>query len=419
MAALVHSLLEPEASLPETLFYDVSAWSLPLAFGVEAAWTDKEPSGPRVAVHAASYDSGGVEGGPARAGWLIPWETNAAPRLLNQLLRRGARARFATRDFELDGRPFQRGTIFIPRDGNPDTLGAAIERLARRCRVRVTAARSALTGTGIDLGSDRFLPVRPPRVAVLAGNGVDPSSFGALWFLLDQSYEIPATFLTAASLARANLADYNVLVFPDDESGDGSGYESAIDSATVGRIRRWMEAGGTFVGLKGGAAWATSDHAGLTALALKKADDDSAAAGDGTGTDDMDEELRRKLATREEREKEGRLDSIPGTILRVELDPSHPLAYGYGGEARILKTSGLLFEPSEKGQNVAWYPPMARVSGFISVDNEEKLAHTPFLVVESVGKGHAVLYNDDPNFRVFWFGLTRLFLNSLFFTAGL
>lgn len=420
LAALAASLLEPEAALPETLFYDISAWSLPMAFGVESAWTDRNPSGPRVPVHSAVRDSGGVDGGPARAGWLIPWETNDAPRLLEQLLRRGARARFATRNFELDGRPFERGTIFVPKDDNPDTLGAMIERLARRHHVRVMAARTALTGSGIDLGSDRFLPVRPPRVAILAGDGVEPTSFGALWFLLDRTYEIPASVISIESLSRVDLSEYNVIVFPDDEAGDGTDYEAAIDSTEVHRFRSWLEAGGTFVGLKGGAAWATATRSGLTDLSLREAPSDSVHdAADEAAGDDLDEGLRRRLATRDERERDEVLDSVPGTILRVELDATHPLAYGYTGEARVIKTSKLVFETGERGQNVAWYPPMARVSGYISVENEEALTHTPFLSVASVGRGHAVLYADDPNFRVFWFGLNRLFLNSLFFTAGL
>ena len=122
--------------------------------------------------------------------------------------------------------------------------------------------------------------------------------------------------------------------------------------------------------------------------------------------------------TTDERERKSRIEDIPGSILRVELDPGHPLAFGYQGNARVFKSGDLIFEPSDSGRNVAWYPPISRVSGYLSVENEERLAMTPFLVVEPLGRGRCVLYNEDPNFRLFWFGLNRLFLNSLFFAGG-
>jgi hypothetical protein len=414
---LAHALLEPEASLPETLFYDVTAWSLPMAFGLEAEWSDKMPGGTLVPVTSVPPDTGRVVGGPARAGWLIPWDRNDAPRLLNRLLTSGLRARFATRSFELDGHLYDRGTILIPTGGNPDSTGAVIDREARRLGVTVHAASSGLTSTGIDFGSDRMLPVRTPHVAIVMGDAVEPTSFGALWFLLDRQYEIGCSVIPIERLASANLSNWNVLIFPDDDSGDGSSYDSEIDSTTVERIRRWVRAGGTFVGLKGGGAWATADRSGLTKLALKKEDEKKKNDGD-KDADSTDDEKDKKFMTTDERERENRLKEIPGAILRVELDPGHPLAYGYDGEARVLKTSDLLFEPSESGRNVAWYPPLARVSGYISAENEERLAKTPFLVVEPLGSGRCVLYNDDPNFRVFWYGLNRLFLNSLFFAGG-
>ncbi|HEX7878288.1 MAG TPA: hypothetical protein VF720_02695, partial [Candidatus Eisenbacteria bacterium] len=416
---LAHALLEPETALPETLFYDITAWSLPMAFGLEAGYTDKLPGGSREMVTTTTPEPGGVVDGPARTGWLLPWDRNAAPRLLNRLLNEGIRARFATKPFEIGGRYFQRGTILIPVNGNPDSTAALVDREARRAGVSVYAEKTGLTGTGIDLGSDRLLPVRTPRVAVVAGEGIDPTSFGALWFLLDRQYEIDATVIPLEQLGSTNLSPYTALIFPDDDSGVGASYDDVLDSLDVDRIERWVKAGGTFIGIKGGAGWATADHSGLTGLAIKHIDDEEEEHSDDKDDEAADEEkLRKKFLTTDERERERRLEAIPGAILRVELDPGHALAYGYEGEARVLKSGDLIFEPTASGRNVAWYPPLSRVSGYISVDNEERLARTPFLAVESVGRGRAVLYNEDPNFRLFWFGLNRLFLNSLFFAGG-
>lgn len=418
---LVHALLEPETTLPETLFYDISAWSLPLAFGLDAAWTEKLPSGPREVVTTLQPLVGGIVDGPARTGWLLPWDRNAAPKLLYRLLQNGIKARFATKPFEIGGRYYERGTILIPVGGNSDSTRVILDREARRAGISVYAVQTGLTGTGIDLGSDRMLPIKTPRVAIVTGDGVDATSFGALWFLLDRQYEINCSVLPLSSLGSVNLAPFTALIFPDDDAGDGSTYNTQIDSLTTDRIRRWTRDGGTVIGLKGGAGWATSDYSGLTSLSLKGTDDQDDEKEKKDDEDDDESEadaLQEKFMTTDERERKNRIEDIPGSILRVELDPGHPLAFGYQGHARVFKSGDMIFEPSDSGRNVAWYPPISRVSGYLSVENEERLAMTPFLVVEPLGRGRCVLYNEDPNFRLFWFGLNRLFLNSLFFAGG-
>lgn len=415
LRALVNTLLEPEATLPETLFYDITAWSLPMAYGVESFWTDSPIRSGLEPIRRAEPPAGGVVGTNARMGWLLPWESNGAPRLLSRLLADGVRAGFATRPIEIDGRPHGRGTIVIPRDGNVDSLGAVLDRLGREFGVPVHSASTAWSGSGIDLGSDRVLPLKAPRVAIVSGDGVDPTSFGAVWFLLDRQYEIPHSVIPVSGLGSANLQAFSVIVFPDDQSdGDGAGYAAVIDSATVAKLRRWVQAGGVFVGLQGGAGWATQAQAGLSQVKLKPVDADTL----------KDEEAKaaaaiaRRLTTTEEKEKAERLKSIPGTILKVKLDPSHPLAFGYNGETRILKTSRTMFELSDDVRTVGWYPESARVSGYLADETEVALTHTAFLTEESLGRGHLVLYNADPNFRLFWYGLNRLFLNSLFFTGS-
>lgn len=424
MRALVNALLEPEAALPETLFYDITAWSLPTAYGVETLWTDAAPQGRTTPLTRVRPPLGGLDGDSARVAWILPWDSNGAPKALGRLLNMGMRASFATRPIEVDGTIYARGTIVVPVETNGDSLGARLARIGRESGVLFHAAASGWSGAGVDLGSDRVVPLKTPRIAVVTGDGVDPTSFGAIWFLLDRQYEIPASALPLSNLSTEALAGYNVLVFPDDESGRGQSYAARLDSNAVVRLRRWVEGGGTLVGLAGGAAWATQAHAGLSAVKLKPADDDTTLDKSAREAD----ALKRKLATLDDREVEERRESVPGTILRVKLDPSHPLSYGYhtasdvgsaGAEARILKTQDTVFDLSESVHNVGWYPENPRVSGYLSEKNETRLVHTAFLTEESLGRGHIVLYNADPNFRLFWYGLNRLFLNSLFFTGSL
>ena len=252
-----------EATLPDTQFYDITAWSLPTAFGLESYWTDNPIKSRVEPLARAEGPVGGVEGGDARVAWLLPWDTNGAPKLLGRLLGEGVRASCATRTFALEGQAYGRGTIIIPVENNADSLGPRLDRLGRELGVTLRATSTGWSGTGIDLGSDHVRPLKPPRVAIVAGPGVDATSFGAVWFLLDRRNEIPHTVLPLENLDDANLAAFNVLIFPDDQSdGDGAGYAARVDSSTVVRVRRWIEAGGVFVGLQGGAGWATKGRPG-------------------------------------------------------------------------------------------------------------------------------------------------------------
>jgi len=225
--------------------------------------------------------------------------------------------------------------------------------------------------------------------------------------MLDRVYGIPHSLVELRSLSRVDLSRFTVLVFPDDESeeGSGKGYSENLDSTAVARIRDWIEEGGVFVGMGGGAVFATAGKGGLCSVKLKERKKEEQA------------EENPFLTVKEKKDRKMR-EKIPGTIFRVKLDPTHPLAFGYGDEVRILKTTTVALQPTRKGNNVAYFPPRARISGFVAEKNEEFLAGTPFLVEERVGKGHVVLYLDDPNFRLFWYGLNRLFLNSIFFISG-
>jgi hypothetical protein len=248
------------------------------------------------------------------------------------------------------------------------------------------AAASGWSGAGVDLGSDRVVPLKTPRIAVVTGDGVDPTSFGAIWFLLDRQYEIPASALPLSNLSTEALAGYNVLVFPDDESGRGQSYAARLDSNAVVRLRRWVEGGGTLVGLAGGAAWATQAHAGLSAVKLKPADDDTTLDKSAREAD----ALKRKLATLDDREVEERRESVPGTILRDSAEP--PAFYGYHGvrrrfsqaEARILgrtRSSTCRIRPTWAGWRIPVFPATCRER------TRPASSAPPSLTEESLGRG--------------------------------
>jgi len=215
-----------------------------------------------------------------------------------------------------------------------------------------------------------------------------------------------------AQIRNADLHDYTAIVLPDDNA-DGQAYRSQFDSGSVQKLKTWIAGGGTFVGIEGGAAFASASVGKIAGVKLKeKKKEGKDAKKDTAKTKLSDEELEKRM-TVEERERKARLQSIPGTMVRVKLDASHPLGFGYDGDIAVLKTTQTMFELSDKGYNVGIYTKSPRLSGYMSDENEKLLEETPFLIHEQLGSGNIVLFADDPNFRLFWDGLNKVFLNSI------
>ena len=412
---LIMTLLDQDPVLSDTAFYDISTWALPVAYGVEAYWSAKVPGVATTPMAGPALPQGGITGGKATTAYLLPWTSNNAMKALAALLQRDVRAQVSMQEFTLGGERFKRGTIVIPVNANRSDLYDTVAAVAERFHCTVTAAQSGYTEGGIDLGSDRVVPLKRPRIVVATNSPVGTESFGAIWSMLDQEYGIEFVPMKLSTLQFTDLSPYTAIIFPDDNA-DGWGYRSALDSSAVARIKTWIAAGGTFIGIEGGAVFASADRGKICGAKLKtKEKDDEKKKDDKTkdGKQILSDEDLEKRMTVEERERKSRLEEIPGTMLRVRLDASHPLGFGYAGSIAVLKTSSTVFELSDRGYNVGIYDASPRLSGYLSSENEKNIEDTAFLIHEQLGRGNVVLFADDPNFRLFWDSLNKVFLNSV------
>jgi hypothetical protein len=409
----LQAILEPEAALPDTFFYDVSAWSLPLAFGIEAYWSTGNPGGTLDPVQTPPETVGSVSDRNAGYAYLISWARNNAAKAASWLQNHGVEVHYTSKTIRTGGSTFPPGSLVVFRSGNSPDLPGLMDEVASTAGIDVVGVDSGLTDSGPDLGSSSVEFLHRPRVAVVVDSPVEPTSAGACWYLLDRLYHIPYSLVRFEDLSERTLAPYSVLVFPDD-GRQGYDYGASADSATVEAIRSWVEDGGVFVGLGGGAFFAASGGVHLSSVRKAVPEDEDASLSDA---EKAAKDAERKRETRAEREHRERLDSLPGTIFRVEVDPQHPVGYGYTGEARVLKISDDALELGPPGTNPAWFASSPKVSGYATPEAIKNLAGSPFVVDEPVGRGHVVLYVEDPNFRLFWYGLTKLFLNSIYFLS--
>ncbi len=384
---LVEAIFEQRTTFADSLFYDISAWTFPLAFGVPFAKTTLRTPGTRL--DTLTPPVGAVVGTTDYA-YLLEWPAYYAPRTLQRVLAAGLRAQVATDTFRLEGRAFARGTVLIPATSQPlpaDTLATRLRQWAAADGVTIRAVRTGLSATGSSLGSNRFRPLQPPRVAVVVGEGVRSYDAGELWHLLDQHYAVPVTLLESKDLGRTDLSAFNALLLPDGNY--------APDAA---RLRDWVQAGGTLIAFKEMGRWLAEQKL-LDAEFVPTPTDTGRVGTYAAARDDRGARV------------------IGGAILSARLDLTHPLAYGYDradlsvfrSGARVLKPS-----PSPYAQPLR-YTARPLQSGYVADVQQKRLALAPALQTRGLGSGRVIYFSDNPAFRGFWLGTHRLLLNALFF----
>ncbi len=110
---------------------------------------------------------------------------------------------------------YPRGTFVVRLQRNPETIHERIVALARETGARVTAVRSAFPDSGqFGIGSETVVAVHAPRILLAAGEGIEQTAFGAVWFYFERELGIPVTPVNLASLADASLESYNDLIIP-------------------------------------------------------------------------------------------------------------------------------------------------------------------------------------------------------------
>jgi hypothetical protein len=392
---LAVTLLQPETDLGEGVrrTYDVTAWSLPYAFGVEAHSVDAPVTGGFSEVPAYRADSTDARVEPVY-GWLIRPDFGAAGPLFRYVAA-GGRAFVLEAGFEQGAEDWPPGTVFLPGDeGAVDGMKAAgVAPLA-------TPVRSGVTSRGRDLGTGSSLAMRDVRIALLSGQGFYPTSVGSAWYFLEVLSGIRFDALDAGSIGKGDLDAYDVVVVP-------AGSPRRAGDRVAETLTDWASRGGTIIAFGAAARWAASE----LELELR------------TGPEAASEEDQRRLGLRTiaERRSDAWDGEITGIILPLQLDEDHPLAWGAtsanrAGQAFALHLDDLRFEPSEELETVASFGPSVPViSGAVSADKLEEIASSAWLSVARHGRGKVILFADDPLFRLMWPANFVLVTNALLY----
>ena len=426
-STLVRSLFEKVTEFNDSVFYDVSAWTLPLAFGAEYQLLEGDAYRPEMLgapVADASVEPGRF--GDARPNeavyaYAFSWDGYFAPRILNRLQRAGVLTRAAVRPFAAETasgpESFDPGAIVVPvgREGEP---GANAEIDLERLFAEASAADgvdvhrliSGQAAAGIDLGSPSLRALVAPRPLLVSGSGTPSYRVGEAWHLLDERFGVEVSLVDLDALSRVDLDRYTHVVLALGGFGGGAPREEVRD-----RLRTWVRGGGAVVAIGAASRWASVELLGREGT-VGDAVVDGEDAGASEDADAPETPERRRYADYRDQRAE---QLMSGTIVGAELDLTHPLAYGYRRpDLAVIRTGAWILPPSSNPfENVALYQDPPRLSGWISPQNQRRLAGKPAVIASRMGRGVVIQLLDNPNFRAYFYGSNRLFLNSIFLSG--
>ena len=389
-STLLEVLFEPTPRLSDSLTYDITAWALPYAYGLDA-YALKEKLEPKRAWER--YKAPEVRLTASPYAWCVRRGSMAEATFISLVLQKGVKVRYATKPFAMADQQFDAGTYVIVRGdnrANSSELDSVVQAMAIQANVPLQAIFSGYASKGNDFGSEAFTQVQQPKAALVYGDDVDDNSFGHTWFFFERELAYPVTALPVDRLHRVKLSDYNTLIFPN-----GS-YSLTDRQMTL--LKDWVQAGGRIIAFDGGVkAFAGKDGFALTLKEENKKDTTRVP--------------KPYLA----RERDGISDQLPGAVVKAKVDATNPLAYGLGEQYFSLKVSADVYEMSDKLATAVYLDDNYQSYGFIGSRVKPRLKNTPIAALQRMGQGQVVYFMDNPLFRSFWQEGKVLFSNALFF----
>ncbi len=432
--------------------YDISAWNVPMAYGLDAYWVEAAPAvGSRESKRQERISEAAVKQDPA-FGWLIDGASGDVYAALVRLLDGGHKVRAATKPFRIEGREFRPGTVLIRKNENDATLAPLLNDLATTLRIEVYGVDTALSEDGPDLGGRRFSLLQPPRVAIASQWPTSSTSFGAIWHLFDARLNLRVSPINVQYMTFMDLRKYNVIILPNSR---GAGLAAVLGEQGAEKLRTWVEAGGTLIAMGNSAAYVIDEDRKLSAVRLKRdvvdelsvyeeavahereardvqVDPDvvwgtSVDAGDDAELDASEDNGRLKQTPRSDIEALQRADEWQqrfrprGVIAAALLDTEHWLCFGAGDRLPVLLSGSRAYMSK---------PPVAtparlaeagaiRLSGLMWPEARERWASTAYATVERRGRGQVILFATDPFFRGYFEGTGRLLMNAVILGPGM
>lgn len=381
---LIHVLFEPNTKLNDSITYDITAWSLPFAYDVNALLSAKKvPFSKTEFVHTPTPISKDAYA------YVMDYQGFASQKVLATLLDRGMTVRTSYSDFKVDGTSFHAGASILLAAENKN-LENALAEISEEFEVDFKGVSTGFVDNGKDFGSPSVAKTKAVKVALFKGEGISSYNFGEWWYFLEKDLNYPVTVLNTEYLRYYDLDNYDVLIMPD-------GNYRNFDDNTLNTIEQWISSGGKLIAQSGA----------LSALSRQGSFNIKTKERNTPSTD--------PLLPYELQEREGIKNYITGAIFKTKVDTTHPVAYGYDSNYYGLKLNSNAYELLPSGNLASFESDTTPIAGFAGSNTLEPLSKSLFIGAENHGRGNVIYFTDNPVFRGFWYGAKRFVANAIFF----
>jgi hypothetical protein len=425
----------------ETKMYEISTWSTPLAYNMDAYRTTAGISVALEPVTEVKVTGGTLHNPEAQFGFIVDMAGEKTYQMLSRLFGKDLVIYASEKAFTIEGKDFLPGALVLRRRGNPDDLPEILETLAGEVDLDVYGVNTGMSTEGSHLGAPTFHLLSKPKVAIVAGDGVDYSGFGAEWFAIDRQMEYPHSIVNLSDLGYMGLDQYNVLIVP----GTWGAMSRYIGKAGEGTLKKWVENGGTLILSASAAVWAADSSTGLSNVALRrqvldKLDEYTKALererqAESPTVDTLALWHPEKVPPKEAEQKDEKGASkiskdedewqrkfFPrGVFLKANVDSEDWLAFGMKGSLPVMVYSRHAFMSKPPVRTVARYADEndVRASGLLWPEARQRWASTAAVTHERKGSGQIILFADDPNMRAYLYGTRQMFLNAMLYGPGM
>ena len=423
----------------ESRMYDVSTWSLPLSFNLKAYSTTTAIPARMEPVTALRPVQGQVVNSDPMAAYVVDMTGEATNQFLVKSFAEDLNVRASTKRFTVEGKDFNPGSLVFWVRGNPDSLAEILRPIAEQTGVHVTGLHTFLSTDGPPLGAPSFQLLEAPRIALVTGNGIDFTSAGSIWYMIDHELGLPHSLIEVDDIAQGDLSAYNVIIVPS----SWGPLTERLGKSGKENLDGWLNGGGTLICIGSAAAWAADTASGLSSVRLRpqvldKLDkfaaslkrEQAAAVVDTVALwypekTPAEKKVEKQPPTPTDEAKE--LDAFQrkfmpqGALLRVNLDPESWLSFASDSSVPALISTRNVFLSAPPVQTVGRLTDEnhLRVSGLLWPEARARLANSAYLTRESKGKGQLILFADDPHFRAFCWGTRQLLVNAILYGPGM
>lgn len=396
---LIKAMFEKRTQFQDSLFYDISSWTLPLAFALDyeelkslpGSWLGEK-------FDPTKKPLGKLIGGTSEYAYAFESYGYYAPRALNRLVSRGIRVKVANKEFyHVNGKKFNPGSILIPmgiQDKSQDLIEYLVKEIATDDGIDVYAFNTGVDFKGASLGSNNFASLREPKIAMLVGDGVSVADAGEMWHVLDARFSIPVSLVPTDVFNRlTNFDKYNTLIM-----GGGAYYN--LSDGTKEKLKVWVQNGGVIIGIKSALNWLNTS--GLGKFEMKKEEKKDEAS---------------KVRPYDEFAFTAGAEALSGAIFEIQADLSNPLFYGYpNSKIAVFKSGAMVMERSKNAfGNPAVFTANPLLSGYITKSSLDKLRNSSMAGFTPVGQGRVIGFTDNLSFRAFWYGSNKMLMNAIFY----